>query len=452
MKTTFKNILPIIIPSLSLQMIEFGNMAIDSIMVGRYDPLALGGTSLASTLFLFVFVFFLGVILMVGPLVAQASGAKNNVLIVRTVRSACWVAIFSVITIVYIMSYTESLAAALGFDKKTTQYVLEYMTFKKLTAVGLLILPYRFFLTNQKVFKPIIILSLISLPINALLNWALIYGNLGFDEMGVYGAGLATFISICISVVLIISTATYYANSWGMNLWIRFWKIDFEIIKRILKFGFFIGLMIMIELSLFGIGNIFVAGMDIYSIAAFGVMFQVWNLVFGIQMGIAEGANLYTAYEAGAKRYAPIIKGSIITAIILLIVNVAICSTLYFTPETLYYIFLKPNNPDTISIMPILFSINLLLLILVFLESIIQLPSQLLKSINDTKYLPVIQAIGYLLVAPSVMYITTRIYDYGIFGIMFGMLCGMIVTSSLVTSRLLYSLKPENIFKYVETK
>ena len=427
-------------------------MGIDSIMVGRYDPLALGGTSLASTLFLFVFVFFLGVILMTGPLVAQASGAKNNVMVVRTVRSACWLAIFSIIAIVYIMSYTESLAIALGFDQKTTQYVLEYMTFKKLTAVGLLILPYRFFLTNQKVFKPIIILSLISLPINALLNWVLIYGNLGFDEMGVYGAGLATFISMCISVVLIISTATYYANTWGMNLWIKFWKIDFEIIKRIFSFGFFVGLMIMTELSLFGIANIFVAGMDIYSIAAFGVMFQVWSLIFGIQLGIAEGANLYTAYEAGAKRYAPIIKGSIITAIILFIVSGVICCILYFTPETLYHIFLNPNNPDTISMMPILFSINLLLLILIFLESIIQLPSQLLKSINDTKYLPVIQGIGYLLVAPSIMYITTHIYDYGIVGVMFGMFCGMIVTSLLVTSRLLYALKPENIFKYVETK
>ena len=452
MKATFKNLFPILLPSLSLQAIEFGNLAIDSIMIGKYDPLALGGTTLASTLFYFIYVFFLGIILMTGPLVSQASGANNSMLIARTVRSGAWLSIFFIGIICAIMSFTSEFAKALNFDPKTTQYVVDYMVFKKLTAITLLIMPYRFFLTNQKVFKPIIALSLISLPINILLNWAFIYGNFGFSEMGAYGAGMASFTAYLISTILILATSTYYARQWGVSLWVRFWKMDFEIIKRIMKYGIFIGLTITIEISLFTIANIFVAGMDIYSIASFAIFFQVWNLMFGVQLGITEGANIYTAYEAGAKRFTPIIKATILTASILLCINTLISCILWLSPETLYFLYLNPTDVNAPYIIKALLSINGFLVILIFLESGVQLPIQILKSLNDTKYLPFIQATGYLIVAPSIMYISTYIYGYGLTGIVFAMFCGILTTSIAVIGRLLYTLKPENIFKYVETK
>lgn len=51
--------------------------------------------------------------------------------------------------------------------------------------------------------------------INIFLNWVLIFGNLGAPALGVYGAGLATTISIFVGLLLHISYALRYARSAG---------------------------------------------------------------------------------------------------------------------------------------------------------------------------------------------------------------------------------------------
>ena len=118
----------------------------------------------------------------------------------------------------------------------------------------------------------------------------------------------------------------------------------------------------------------------------------------------------------------------------------------------LYFVFLDQANANSQKIISVMLTINIFLVALIFLESAVQLPVQILKSVNDTKYLPVIQATGYIIVAPIIMYITTQVYDYGIFGIALAMFCGILVTAITIVSRLIYTLKPENIFKQIQTK
>src|SRR6185503_19923989 len=67
----------------------------------------------------------------------------------------------------------------------------------------LLFLSLKQFTDGLEYTKTAIILSLSALPLNAFLNWLLIYGNWGFPRLELVGAGWGTFITrVLIFIVL----------------------------------------------------------------------------------------------------------------------------------------------------------------------------------------------------------------------------------------------------------
>ncbi len=56
-----------------------------------------------------------------------------------------------------------------------------------------------------------------TLVINVCLNYLLIYGNLGFPEMGVRGAACATLIARCVELIIVIWFLKYRENVLNLN-------------------------------------------------------------------------------------------------------------------------------------------------------------------------------------------------------------------------------------------
>ena len=74
------------------------------------------------------------------------------------------------------------------------------------------------------------ILSFSTLCINICLNWVLIYGNLGAPELGVRGAAIATLVSRCVELLILILFLKFKEHRLNLN-WRKLLFIDTSFVR-----------------------------------------------------------------------------------------------------------------------------------------------------------------------------------------------------------------------------
>ncbi|MFI4881310.1 MAG: MATE family efflux transporter [Phycisphaerales bacterium JB064] len=101
--------------------------------------------------------------------------------------------------------------------------------------------------------KPVVpmVAALSGNVVNVLANWVLIFGLLGFPEMGLMGAALGTVIGS--AVEMLIPTVIFLMPHWAKNFETRKpWRPSFKPIKDILRVGLPAGFMFVNEMICFG--------------------------------------------------------------------------------------------------------------------------------------------------------------------------------------------------------
>ncbi len=224
-----------------------------------------------------------------------------------------------------------------------------------------------------------------------------------------------------------------------------------EITKRIFQTGVWVAIAGLIELSLFSIANVMVAKFDAASISGFAILFQIQTITFGILMGICNGVGIYLSQSAGLKDRTRFLKGIKASFFIVIATFGLACGVLIIFPLQIFSQFISIDSDSASTILSIVEPALMGLVVVIVIEIIIQLPLSYLKSLNDTKYFPHTQAIGYIIVAPSSIYLLSFVYDFGLSGVMFGMAAGMLVAGGIFIARLKYTLNEKRIFAKVHT-
>ena len=128
--------------------------------------------------------------------------------------------------------------------------------------------------------------------INALLNYGLMFGNLGFPALGLRGCGMATAVS---SVCFLLMTALYIRfapGSPGRNFFRRFHAPQWAVIRGILAIGAPIGLGITSEYLVFTVITLFIATTGAVPAAAHQICFSATMLLFATPSAFSVAASI----------------------------------------------------------------------------------------------------------------------------------------------------------------
>ena len=173
-------------------LVQVGLMAmgmVDTIMVGHVSPAAIAAVALASTLFMVVATFGMGVIMSLDAVVAQAIGAEDHPAAVRAFQRAIVLACLVAVPTVLVLCLGEPMLRWTGQPAEVVPLAWDYL----LTALPG-VLPFYWFIVMRSTLQamhrltPIVVTIAIANLLNALLNWVFIYGNLGSPAMGAGGA------------------------------------------------------------------------------------------------------------------------------------------------------------------------------------------------------------------------------------------------------------------------
>ena len=168
--------------------------------------------------------------------------------------------------------------------------------------------------------------QLIGAVINIILDPIMIYGLLGFPELGVRGAAIASVIGQIVSALLV--CIFYYKKTKEIDKSIKNYRPDAQTIKGIYKIGGPAILMqAMASFMTYGLNIIFVTvGESV--VTAFGIFFKIQQMImFGIY-GLRDAITPIVSFNHGAgnrRRILDGVKYGILYSVAIAVIGAAVC-------------------------------------------------------------------------------------------------------------------------------
>lgn len=311
MKQTFtlkektKQLFVMLIPILITQLGMFSMVFFSTIMSGKYDATSLAGVAIGSAIWNPVFTGLSGILLAVSPIAAQRFGEKKS----NEVSSVLTHGIYLALMIAVLVIATGIFVINPILDKMNLPTSVQETAHDYLVGIGFGIIPLflfnvlRSFIYALGKTRVVMVILLLSLPVNLVMNYLLIFGNMGFPELGGAGAGYATSITFW---VIAGATAFIIKTKDPFSSYISFYyfkKFSFEKCVEILKIGVPMGLSIFFETSMFAVVTILISKFNVTTIAAYQSALNIVAFLYMIPMGISMAQTVLVGFEVGAKRY-----------------------------------------------------------------------------------------------------------------------------------------------------
>ena len=272
------------------------------------------------------------------------------------------------------------------------------------------------------------IYNLIANGVNVVFNWLLIYGNLGFPELGVAGASLATVIGQFVAFVIALSVLLR-----GNGFLKLEFKLGFKPHKDVLGNVVNIGLPAMVEQILMRAGMIIfaktVASLGTTAFATHQVCMNIQALSFMTGQAFSVSATTLMGQSLGKRRYDMAQAYCSRTRKVGFAFSIILAIVFVFFGKGIVGLY---NSDPTIIEMG-----GRIMLFVAFLQPFQS--SQFiiaggLRGAGDTKVTAMITFITVLLVRPGVAILLVKL-GLGLYGAWLALACDQILRSALVLNR-----------------
>src|SRR6266700_144559 len=194
----FAETLKLAVPMALTQLGQIAMMTTDLALIGRLGDQAVAAAALASTVFFVSFTFGMGLVSAVAPLAAQAFGARDPHRVRRALRVGLWAAFLISLPMMAFPLLGEKILLLLGQAPTPARLAQQYLFGVVWGATpALWLIAMRGFMGALNRPEPVLWITLVAVPANALLVYFLINGTFGLPQLGLFGAGLATTIVNC---------------------------------------------------------------------------------------------------------------------------------------------------------------------------------------------------------------------------------------------------------------
>src|SRR5213078_2676496 len=131
--------------------------------------------------------------------------------------------------------------------------------------------------------RSVMVISLIAVPLNAGLNWVLIFGHFGLPGLGIAGSAMAT----AIVQWLTLACFAFYLLVTPTRIPVRIGRVMLREIPRILRLGLPIGALRGLEIGLFVTTGILMGLLGADALGAHQLVFNVVGVCFMVPLGLS---------------------------------------------------------------------------------------------------------------------------------------------------------------------
>jgi multidrug resistance protein, MATE family len=420
--------------ALPLIIAEVGWMSmgiVDTVMVGRLpdSAVAIGATGLGQSLYHSIAIFGGGLLLGLDTFVSQAYGRKDLNDARLSLVNGLFLALVLTPILMLTVSFWPPLMQRFGISAELVEPMrpflraLNWGTLPLLTYFAL-----RRYLQAENVVLPIMFALISANVVNAVGDWALIYGHLGLPAMGITGSGWSTCVARIYMAGVLVVTLLWVESKRSLPRWAGVVRIDLRRIAALLKLGAPAAAQILLEIGAFAAATALIARLGPVPLSGHEIALNCAALSFMVPLGISSAAAVRVGQQLG--RGDPEGARRAGWSAIILGVGFMACSGLVFVsiPTWIARLF----SPDPIVIRT---GARLLLVAAAFqlFDGLQTVATGALRGSGDTKTPMLANFVAYWLIGLPVGYLLCFKLGWGAVGVWIG-LCGglMMIGSALL--------------------
>jgi MATE family multidrug resistance protein len=398
----------------------------DVVMMGWYGVVPLAAVVLGASSFFILYVLGSGFAKAVMPMVAVALSQDNEPQVRRDTRMGLWLSIGFGLAVLPAFWASGPILLALGQDPGVTAIASDYLQLVGPgMAVALCVTVLQSYLSALGRTQVVLVVTLLAVGLNIAVNWALIFGNWGFPELGARGAAVATLSTQLLSLVALGLYAALLPDLRRFRLFQRFWRPDWPALRQVWRLGLPIGLTGLAEGGLFQASVLMMGWIGTVELAAHGIALQVASLTFMLHVGLSSAATIQVArFDGQGDR--PALRGAARVALGLSLV-VALASVALFVaaPRQIVGLFLDMEKPDSAAILA--YGVALLLVAALFqlADGMQVMALGLLRGVRDTKVPMLLATVSYWLIGIPCSYVLAFPLGLGGVGLWLGLVVGL---------------------------
>ncbi|MFT4061067.1 MAG: MATE family efflux transporter [Edaphocola sp.] len=414
---------------------ELAQMALhlmDTAMVGALGYKELAAASLVLSVMNIPFVAGIGITIAVSQMVSMWHGRRDSPKVSHYLFNGFFLCAFSAIVIALLLEWGMGILHHLGQDEFVVGLAVPFMRLMGWSVIPMILfMALKQFADGLEYTRTAMALSLAALPVNALLNWLLIFGNFNCPALGLAGAGWATLTTRCLMFIIMLAVIMSHKTFRRyVYLGSRHWRLKWHTLKELLRIGVPSSLQISMEAGAFAVSGIIIGTISPMAQAAHQIALSCAAFTFMVSMGLAQAGSIRTsnAFGRGDWRHIKVIGKSAY----LLALGYGVFCALFFGLFRYRLPELFNSNPEVVSM-----SGGLLLFAAVFQisDATQAVGSALLRGVKDVKVPTLFVAIAYWGICLPLGYFLAKKMDMGAGGMWLGFIVGLTCASVLFVVR-----------------
>ncbi len=404
---------------------------VDTIMVGRLGPAAIGAVALGNAVYFTPVLFCFGLLLGLDTLVAQAYGRQDHDDCHRWLAQGIYLVFILTVPLMLLL-----FAASFGFAPFgiTRDVGLPAASYLRILTWGTL--PLVFYGATRRYLQGVGQVRIVTVTIvagnllNWFGNWVLIYGKLGFPALGVNGSALSTVIARIFIALALIGAAWRYERRRGHPLFHHWAGPSLARLRKLAGLGLPAGGQVLLEVGAWNTVTLFAGKLSAVALAAHTVVFNYASLSFMVPLGIGSAAAVSVGHAVGADdgaraRRAGWLALGLGTSFMLLAAAVYLG-----LPKPLVALYTR--NPEVMAL-----ASKLLLIVAAFqvFDGIQTVSTGALRGLGETRASMLANLVGYWVLGLPLGLTLCFVLGWGVYGLWVGLTLALIVIASTLLLR-----------------
>ncbi|TCM18797.1 MATE family multidrug resistance protein [Novosphingobium sp. PhB165] len=378
-----------------LQMAVF---ATDVMFVARLGQQSLAAASLAVAIVALLLMGLNGVTGAVAPLIAAEIGRRRHSVreVRRSTRMALWLAVILGACGIGVCLFGGAFMHLTGQDPDVVGLAGHFIRVLSIAIVPMALSNVlRTFVSalGRPIFATAI--TALSILVNVLGNYTLVFGHFGLPALGLTGSALSSTMTACVSTLVYAVAISRDRRLRRFHVFGRWWRPEPERMRQILALGLPIAGTVIAEGGLFSGAAFLMGRIGEAQLAAHTVALQIAAFAFQVPFGVGQAATIRVGYHYGAGDKGGVGRAGSAAIAIAMAFMIVSASTMLLMPRLILSAYVDVTAPENAVLVH--FALEFL-----FVAAIFQLTDGLqavvagaLRGIQDTRVPMMIALFGY---------------------------------------------------------
>jgi multidrug resistance protein, MATE family len=396
---------------------------VDTLMVGRLGPEAIGAVGLGSALFIAIGIFAMGMLLGLDTLVSQSFGAGRLDECHRWLVHGVFLSVLLTIPTVLLLFWVSARLDRWGMNPDVLRLLRPYLDAIAWSTLPLLVyFAFRRYLQGLGVVRPIMVTLIVANLMNVAGNWLLIDGHLGAPALGVAGSAWATVLSrvtMATSLFVVILRRETHQRPRLMDTPM---SMEMARMRQLVALGAPAAGQLTLEVGVFAMASALAGQMLPASLAAHQIALNIAGFTYMVPLGVASAGAVRVGQAIGRLDATAAARAGW-TALLFGVGFMSVAALAFITiPSSLIGAF--TTDPGVLEI-----GVALLAVAAVFqlFDGLQAVGTGVLRGLGDTRVPMLWNLAGHWFIGLPLAYVLAFNLDLGVIGLWWGLSSGLII-------------------------